>query len=214
MILELTNIHKTYHRESEDIPVLSDFFLALDYSETLAITGASGSGKTTLLNIIAGIDKADKGKIIFDGRNISLYTLEQLADVRLKNIGIVFQEHHLLQQCTAFENVLIPTLPLGDNKTATTYANELFDKLGMSERKTHFPSQLSGGECQRIAIIRALINKPKLLLADEPTGNLDKSTKTDLLKTLSYINKEFKTTIIMATHSDLAASYMDKTIEL
>jgi len=214
MILELINIHKTYSREIESIKVLSDFYLAVNYGEALAITGASGSGKTTLLNIIAGIDKADKGKIIFDGNDISLYTLEQLAAVRLQNIGIVFQDHHLLQQCTAFENVLIPTLPLDNGEDATQYADELFDKLGMSNRKDHFPSQLSGGECQRIAIIRALINRPKLLLADEPTGNLDKSTKSDLLKTLAYINKELETTIIMATHSDLAASYMSITISL
>jgi len=214
MILELINIHKTYNREIEIVKVLTDFYLALNYGEALAITGASGSGKTTLLNIIAGIDKADKGKIIFDGKNISLYTLEQLAAVRLQNIGIVFQDHHLLQQCTALENVLIPTLPLDNSDEARQYADELFDKLGMSKRKEHFPSQLSGGECQRIAIIRALINRPKLLLADEPTGNLDKSTKSDLLKTLAYINKELETTIIMATHSDLAASYMNRTISL
>jgi len=214
MILELINIHKTYNREIEIIKVLTEFYLALNYGEALAVTGASGSGKTTLLNIIAGIDKADKGKIIFDGQDISLYTLEQLAAVRLQNIGIVFQDHHLLQQCTALENVLIPTLPLDNSDEARQYADELFDKLGMSKRKDHFPSQLSGGECQRIAIIRALINRPKLLLADEPTGNLDKSTKRDLLKTLAYINKELETTIIMATHSDLAASYMNRTISL
>ncbi len=214
MILELINIHKTYNRDIEDIKVLSDFYLALNFGEALAITGASGSGKTTLLNIIAGIDKADKGSIIFDGQDISLYTLDQLASIRLKNIGIVFQDHHLLEQCTALENVLIPTLPIDNSDDAQQYAAALFEKLGMSNRKEHFPSQLSGGECQRVAIIRALINRPKLLLADEPTGNLDKSTKRDLLKTLSYINKEFKTAIIMATHSDLAASYMDRTISL
>lgn len=215
MILELRNIYKSYKTESEEIVVLDDFYLAVNAGDTLAVVGASGSGKTTLLNVISGVDKFDIGQIILNDQDISLYTLEQLAEVRLQNIGIIFQQHHLLPQCTAFENALLPTLPLdNDVKANEQYANELFERLDMADRKNHFPSQLSGGECQRVAIIRALINKPKLLLADEPTGNLDKSTKIELLDTLRYINEEFQMTIIMATHSDLAASYMSRTIAL
>ncbi|MDA3800216.1 MAG: ABC transporter ATP-binding protein [Kiritimatiellae bacterium] len=215
MILELKNICKSYTTESEEIVVLNDFYLAVNAGDTLAVVGASGSGKTTLLNVISGVDKANRGQIILNGQDFSLYTLEQLAEVRLQNIGIVFQNHHLLPQCTAFENALLPTLPLNSDVNANEqYADELFEKLGMADRKHHFPSQLSGGECQRVAIIRALINKPKLLLADEPTGNLDKSTKMELLNTLRYINEEFHMTIIMATHSDTAASYMSRTIPL
>lgn len=214
MILKLKNIYKTYKNERETINIFNGFNLNIAEGETIAVTGASGSGKTTLLNIIAGITEVDSGDIIFNGKNITKFNAEQMAKLRLNEIGIIFQDHHLLPQCTALENALLPTLPFNKAESSKPYAEKLFKILGLESRMNHFPAQMSGGECQRTAVIRALINKPKILLADEPTGNLDKTIKKELLDTLTYINQQFNTTILMVTHSDSAAAYMKNQITI
>ncbi len=213
-VLEIKNIVKGYNYEGGRLEVLKGADLTITEGEMLAITGTSGSGKTTLLNTIATIISADSGDIFFDQKNISDFNEDQRADFRLQNIGIIFQQHHLLPQCTAWENVLMPTINSRTKpEDLERYATELFQRAGIADRMHHFPGQLSGGECQRVAVIRALINRPSLLLADEPTGALDKNSTENLLNLLQDFNRDGMT-IIMVTHSDYAADKMNRKIKL
>ena len=207
-LLKLIDVHKKYYPPSGEVRVLKGVNLSLEKGKTAAITGPSGSGKTTLLNLIAVLDSPDQGQIIFNGTSVTDFTEQQMVEFRMKHIGIVFQQHFLLPQCTALENILLPTLPL---KTpydkAQNRAEELLGKIGLYQRKDFFPAQLSGGECQRIAVARALINDPSLILADEPTGSLDHKNAIgiiDLLKKLS--NKD--RTLIIVTHAEFIAEQM------
>jgi lipoprotein-releasing system ATP-binding protein len=219
MLLKLLDISKSYDKSlSENSkPVLHNLSMELDRGETMAILGPSGSGKSTLLNIIGTLDTPDRGEVIFNGQKIHSYNENQLASFRNREIGFVFQSHHLLPQCTVLENVLIPTLTSLDKtykKECRERANELIDEVGLLSHRDKFPGTLSGGECQRVAVIRALINKPKLLLADEPTGSLDRENAEAITALLLKLNIEFNAALIVVTHSEEIGRQMHKTYKL
>ena len=206
MILEVTHISKSYKNGTRNLAVLSDISLSVDQGEIITIMGPSGSGKSTLMNILGTLDKADKGTVRICDKKTDNLDDRSLAELRNKHIGFVFQFHHLLPEFTAIENVLMPAEISGMSTAVKTKANELFDYVGLNDRKEHFPSQLSGGEKQRVAVMRALINSPELVLTDEPTGNLDKKNGEKLLDLFTQISKDFHQTVIMTTHDEKAAS--------
>ena len=219
MLLKLSNINKSFG--SADArnykQVLNDISLELEKARTLAILGPSGSGKSTLLNIIGALDTPDSGFIIFNDFPLHNQTEKQLASFRNKEIGFIFQSHHLLPQCNVLENVMIPTLPIKDKaykKECYQRALELIKKVDLWDQQNDYPGTLSGGECQRVAVIRALINQPTLLLADEPTGSLDQSNAHSIIDLLLKLKEEYQTSLIVVTHSDLVGSRMDKKYSL
>lgn len=219
MLLKLSNINKSYETDQEGKPkhVLAGVSLELNQGETLAILGPSGSGKSTLLNIIGALDKPDDGDVIFNGNRLNDFTETQLATFRNREIGFIFQSHHLLPQCTVLENVLIPILPLKDakyKKECRARAVELIKTVDLWELKDKLPGTLSGGECQRVAVIRALINNPRILLADEPTGSLDRNNAMAITSLLLKLNKEFNTSLIVVTHSNEIGAKMDRSVNL
>lgn len=217
MYLTLKNISKTYRSQygKDSRQVLTNVNLAVDTGERVAIIGPSGSGKSTLLNIIGTLDRPDGGHIELSGKDPLSLAQDQVLELRSKHIGFIFQQHHLLPQCTLWENVLIPTLPLklkGDEHYA--YAERLLKETGLWELRMQKPAELSGGECQRAAVVRALINGPSLLLADEPTGSLDQQNALALVELLNGLNRTHGVAIIMVTHSLELARSMDKMYEL
>ncbi len=212
MLLELTHVHKSY--ASPPVEVLRDINFQLADGEAVAIVGPSGSGKSTLLNILGALDKPTQGTALFDGRDIATLTEPELAAIRNRQIGFIFQLHHLLPQCTVLENVLIPTLAGTPDATAPARAERLLERVGLKPRLAHRPGQLSGGECQRVAVARALINQPKLLLADEPTGALDHANATGLGQLLIELNKEQGVALVVVTHSLELAKRLPKVVEL
>ena len=219
MLLELKNIEKKYDIPSgkEQITVLKDISLHVARGESIAVVGPSGSGKSTLLNIIGALDKPTSGLVTFAGKNLADLDDSELSKIRNKDIGFVFQLHHLLPQCTALENVLIPTIPLGvkkENEEVRSRAIKLLERVGLDKHMDYFPAQLSGGELQRVAVVRALINRPKLVLADEPTGSLDRESSDNLGQLLIKLNKEEAVTLIVVTHSIELARLMDKVFNL
>ena len=182
--------------------MLRDVSLDLERGDALAIMGPSGSGKSTLLHILGTLDRPTRGEVRLEGRDPFALSERQLADFRNRHIGFVFQDHHLLPQCSVMENVLIPTLVARDNRQAMkTWARQLLDRVGLSDRLDHRPAELSGGERQRVAVARALIHRPVLLLADEPTGNLDRRTAESVGKLLLELHREEHTILIVVTHS-------------
>jgi len=202
---------------TELVPVLRDVTLEIQRGESVAIVGPSGSGKSTLLNIIGTLDRPDSGHVLLDGKDLSRLDDIQLAAVRNREIGFIFQSHHLLPQCTVLENVLVPTLANKDaalRNGAVERAKGLLDKVGLGARLTHRPGQLSGGERQRVAVVRALINQPKLLLADEPTGSLDRASAENLADLLVRLNREEGVTLIVVTHAPDLAKRMSRVLEL
>ena len=219
MLLELKNISKKYEIPSGEghTTVLRDISLQIIQGESVAIVGPSGSGKSTLLNIIGALDKPTSGVVTFAGKNLADLDDAELSQIRNQEIGFVFQLHHLLPQCTVFENVLIPTIPPGlekEDEDVQERARDLLGRVGLEKHKDYFPAQLSGGEMQRVAVIRALINRPKLVLADEPTGSLDRESSENLGQLLVKVNKEEGTTLITVTHSIEIARLMDKVYRL
>ncbi len=219
MLLELENISKYYDfpDNSDKNYILNDLTLEVSSGESIAIVGPSGSGKSTLLNIIGGLDRPSSGKVLLDGNDMVQLNDGKLAEIRNREIGFVFQLHHLLPQCTALENVLIPTLVSKDDshKAETeNYAKSLLERVGLAERMSYRPGQLSGGERQRVAVVRALINLPKLLLADEPTGSLDHANSVSLIHLLAELNQNDGIALIMVTHSQEMASQMSKIYQL
>lgn len=214
MLLKLENISKGYGIPGSHgyRPVLDDLHLELIKGEKIAITGPSGSGKTTLLNLMGALDQPEKGKIIFEGKDITGYSKIDLATFRNRKLGFIFQLHHLLPQLTLWENVLLPLLPLG--KTISTkqkeWAEYLIEKVGIWDQRNQKPSQLSGGECQRTAVVRALINKPELILADEPTGALDEENALALSQLLITLSVEENVTLVVVTHAQDLAARMDR----
>ncbi|MCK5056799.1 MAG: ABC transporter ATP-binding protein [Candidatus Aminicenantes bacterium] len=219
MLLELNHIEKKYPLPSGkgEICVLKDISLKVARGEAIAVVGPSGSGKSTLLNIIGSLDKPTSGSVSFAGKNPADLNDAELSKIRNLEIGFIFQLHHLLPQCTVLENVLIPTIPFGPKKDegdAKAAAVKLLQKVGLESHLDYFPAQLSGGELQRTAVVRALINKPKLILADEPTGSLDRESSENLGRLLVELNKVEGTTLIVVTHSSEIARLMDKTYKL
>jgi len=213
VLLEIKNLKKSYSSpdESEGLLVLNDITFQVDEGESIAIVGPSGSGKSTLLNILGTLDRPTSGKVLLEGKDVTRIDSNETSMLRNTKIGFVFQLHHLLPQCSVLENVLVPVLPQQnpDISQATARANELLGRVGLSARKQYRPGQLSGGECQRVAVVRALINKPALLLADEPTGSLDFQTALKLVQLLVELNREEKIALIMVTHSPDLAKKMD-----
>jgi lipoprotein-releasing system ATP-binding protein len=219
MLLELKNIEKKFKTPSGkgEITVLKDISLTVTGGEAIAVVGPSGSGKTTLLNIIGSLDKPTSGIVNFADKNLSDLDDAELSKTRNLDMGFVFQLHHLLPQLTVLENVLIPTIPFRSRKDNSDYesmAKKLLERVGLQDHMDYFPAQLSGGELQRTAVVRALINKPKLVLADEPTGSLDRESAANLGQLLVQLNKEEGTTLIVVTHSTELAQLMDKVYNL
>lgn len=214
-MLKLENITKYYEVPETSVRrmVLNELSLEIEGGDRIAILGPSGSGKSTLLNVMSSLDLPNSGSVNFDGEEISSYTSEQLAQFRNKKIGFVFQSHHLLPQLSLLENVLLPYLPEKDKavkKEAEKRALDLLEFVGLSERIHQRPGQMSGGECQRAAVVRALIHQPKLILADEPTGSLDKASAEQLAKLFVRINEEQAVTLVVVTHSEELAQYMNR----
>ena len=201
MILNAYQISKSYHNGEKELHVLRNVDLELQQGEIITIMGQSGAGKTTLLNILGTLDRPDSGSVSICGLDISQLTEKKLSELRNKQLGFVFQFHHLLPEFTAMENVLMPAIIEGDELNASERADELFDYVDMTERRNHYPSQLSGGERQRVAVLRALILKPGVVLADEPTGNLDESNADRLLNLFHKINDDFNQAFVITTHN-------------
>ena len=205
-LIDIKNVFKSYWRDSIEIPVLNDITLEVHYGEFLALMGPSGSGKTTLLNLIAGIDRPSKGSLTVSGTNIAELGESALAKWRSQHVGFVFQFYNLLPVLTAFENVELPLLLTSLSKAERQKHVELvLNVVGLGDRLHHYPKQLSGGQEQRVAIARAIVTDPTLLVADEPTGDLDKHSAEEILVLLDRLNKEFKKTIVMVTHDPRAA---------
>lgn len=201
MILNAYQISKSYHNGEKELHVLRNVDLELQQGEIITIMGQSGAGKTTLLNILGTLDRPDSGSVSICGLDISQLTEKKLSELRNKQLGFVFQFHHLLPEFTAMENVLMPALIAGDELNARERAVELFDYVDMTERRNHYPAQLSGGERLRVAVLRALILKPGVVLADEPTGNLDESNADRLLNLFHKINDDFNQAFVITTHN-------------
>jgi putative ABC transport system ATP-binding protein len=205
-IIQVQNVSKSYWRDSLEVPVLNDISIDVHEGEFLGLMGPSGSGKTTLLNLIAGIDRPSKGNVIVAGTDISKLNESELAKWRSHNVGFVFQFYNLLPVLTAFENVELPLLLTSLSKAERKKHVELvLDVVGLGDRVYHYPRQLSGGQEQRVAIARAIVTDPTLLVADEPTGDLDKHSAEEIMVLLERLNNEFKKTIVMVTHDPRAA---------
>ena len=200
VILKAKNIDKSYSNGKNTLTVLKNFCLDVNQGEIITIMGQSGSGKSTALNILGTLDDPESGAIFINDNQISNLSDNEISNIRNQYIGFVFQFHHLLPEFTAIENILMPTWISG-NENRTYEADQLLLTLNLMDRKNHFPNQLSGGERSRIAIARALINKPAVLLADEPTGNLDKENADKLVNLLIKINNEFDQAIVLTTHN-------------
>ena len=204
-ILRLSEVTKSFRTVKEDLVVLEKINLDIPEGTTLAIVGPSGSGKTTLLGLCAGLDRATSGQVVLDGVLLNGQSEDQLARIRNQSVGFIFQNFQLLPTLTALENVMIP-LELAGAPDAGKAATELLGKVGLSARLHHYPSQLSGGEQQRVSLARAFANKPRILFADEPTGNLDAETSEKVIRLLFELNREAGTTLVLVTHDmDLAA---------
>ena len=214
-ILELKNIQKTYGKGQTTLSVLKDINFAISSGEVVALVGPSGSGKSTLLHIAGLLDTPTKGQIFIQGKNISKMSDNERTDLRKKNMGFVYQAHLLLPDFTALENVMMPQLIAGtDKKTAQKKALDLLDKVGLKNRAIHRPGELSGGEQQRVAIARALANNPALLLADEPTGNLDPQTAEKVFALFMSLVRETGLSALIATHNPELANQMDRRISV
>jgi putative ABC transport system ATP-binding protein len=205
-VVEIKNLYKSYWRGNQRIPVLEDLSLTIPEGEFIALMGPSGSGKTTLLNLIAGIDQADQGTIQVAGTDITRLGETELAAWRSRHIGFVFQFYNLLPVLTAYENVELPLLLSAlSRKARRRHVDTALRVVGLSDRRDHYPQQLSGGQQQRVAIARAIITDPTIVVADEPTGDLDKVSAQEILQLMEGLNREFGKTIIMVTHDPRAA---------
>jgi ABC-type lipoprotein export system ATPase subunit len=217
--LVLRDVAKSYQSvlDGPAVSVLNGIDMEIQQGESSAIIGASGSGKSTLLNIIGTLDRPTRGQVLLEGQDLAQLNETQLADVRNRQIGFIFQAHHLLPQCTVLENVLVPTLVCDDDQlrqSAPERARRLLDRVGLGPRLHHRPGQLSGGERQRVAVVRGLINQPRLLLADEPTGALDRAAAEELARLLVELNREERVTLMVATHALDLAEQMGRRFQL
>ena len=212
-MITLSNLTKTVRSGAEDLTILSDVSIAIPEGQFVALTGASGSGKSTLLGLIAGLDAPTTGKITIDGDEITSMGEDGLAKIRSEKIGFVFQSFHLIPSLTAFENVLIPMEIIGA-PNAKGRARELLDEVGLSDRGHHYPSELSGGEQQRVAIARAFANQPRILLADEPTGNLDSKNGHHIFQLMEDLHRQRNITLVLVTHDPALAAKAQRQVVL
>jgi lipoprotein-releasing system ATP-binding protein len=207
-MLEVTSVSKSYRSPDGDVAILSDVSLSLAPGDAAAIMGPSGSGKSTLLYILGALEPPTSGSVTLEGTNPFSLSRKQLAAFRNKQIGFVFQDHCLLPQCSVIENVLVPTIVGADESASGVRARRLVEQVGLSHRITHLPGQLSGGEKQRVALARALVRQPQLLLCDEPTGNLDRTSAESVATLLLELQRAQRAILIVVTHSpDLAARF-------
>lgn len=214
-ILKATNIEKKYGNDNQGLVVLSELNISANEGEFTGIFGASGSGKSTLLHILGGLDKPDEGEVMVNDKNIYNIPNDELARFRNKDVGFIFQFYHLLPEFNALENVMLPALIAGENKKdAQERAIKSLKAVGMGDRAKHFPNELSGGEQQRVAISRALIMGPKIILADEPTGNLDQENGEKVMDMLLEINSKSDITILMVTHNPDLLKKLNKVLKL
>ena len=217
-ILELVEVAKRYDAGAPGgLEVLKGASLRVAAGESLAIVGPSGSGKSTLLALMGALDRPTSGQVLFEGRDLATLGDAELARLRNRRVGFVFQLHHLLPQCTVLENVLVPTLAGMDRslrREGRSRAQRLLARVGLGERLSHRPGQLSGGERQRVAVARALVNRPAVLLADEPTGSLDRRTADLLMRLLADLNAEEGVTLVVVTHAEKFAARMQRILEL
>jgi len=213
--LEIENVKKTYKMGKVLVPALRGVTFKVEKGEIVAVLGPSGSGKSTLLHILGALDRPNEGKVFVDGVNLSTLSTNELADVRLRKVGFVFQFFNLLPRLTALENVELP-LALADvsDKKCHEKASEVLKLVGLEERKDHRPAEMSGGEQQRVAIARALVNNPSIILADEPTGNLDTRTGFDIIRLMKRLNEERGQTFVVVTHDPAIAETADRIIYL
>ncbi len=215
-LLKLVDVSKSYSVGDQRVPVLDGISFTCEAGESIAVIGPSGCGKSTLLNIIGTLDQPERGEVFLENEKLSGLDENKIAEVRQRKIGFIFQQHHLLPQCTVLENVLVPVLAVKNisRPDAEKRAVRLLERVGLSPRLHHRPGELSGGERQRVAVVRALINQPKLLLADEPTGALDRHSAEKLGELLVELNREQNVALILVTHAlDLAAK-MKRQFEL
>jgi len=214
-LLKTENISRAFKAGAHTITVLQNINITIEKGEFVAIIGKSGSGKSTLMNILGCLDVATSGTYTIEDKNVSHMTVDQLAEIRNKKIGFVFQRYHLLPDMTAVENVMLPRLYANvSEKDARTQALQMLQQVDLADRGHHFPSELSGGEQQRVAVARALINKPTILLADEPTGNLDSVTEERIMELLRQLHKERGVTIVLITHDEHIAQEASRVIKL
>lgn len=212
-ILRIEGLSKIYGKGENKVEALKDVSLSVNKGEFVAIVGASGSGKSTLLHLIGGLDRPTAGKVIIDGESIYDYKEEKLAIFRRRKIGFVFQFFNLIPVLDVEENIALPAL-LDNEKVDKKYLEELIGILGLTDRKTHLPSELSGGQRQRVSIGRALLNKPSIVLADEPTGNLDSKNSKEVIELLKYTSRKFNQTLMLITHDYNIASMADRIITI
>jgi putative ABC transport system ATP-binding protein len=214
-LVEIREVTKAYHRDSQEIPVFSGVTMDIAQGEFLALMGPSGSGKSTLLNLLAGLDRPNSGRIVVAGDEVTRMNGKQLAGWRARHIGFVFQFYNLLPVLTAFQNVELPLLLTNlSKKERREHVLASLQIVGLTERAEHFPRQLSGGQQQRVGIARAIVSDPTILLADEPTGDLDAKSAEEILVLLQRLNKEFGKTIVMVTHDAKAAEHAHATMHL
>ena len=212
-VVRATGIGKTVPTLAGHLTILDGIDLEIDVGETLSVVGASGSGKTTLLGILAGLDLPTEGQVYLAGHELTAMGEEERARVRGRHVGFVFQTFRLLASLSALENVMLPAELRGDS-SAETQARELLERVGLGNRATHYPRQLSGGEQQRVAIARAFASRPTVLFADEPTGNLDTHTGAKIIDLVFQLNEEFNTTLVLVTHDDRLAGRCGHLVEL
>ncbi|MGS2602295.1 ABC transporter ATP-binding protein [Clostridioides difficile] len=211
-ILEIKNLNKIYGKSETEVKALSQINLKINSGEFVVIVGKSGSGKSTLLHIMAGLETPTNGDVIIDNINISSLDEKKRSALRKEKLGLIFQSYNLIPVLTVEENIKLPTINIKNKDEA--YINELMELLGIKDRRMYLPNQLSGGQQQRVAIARALVNKPSIVFADEPTGNLDTKTESDVLSLLKESQKKYNQTIIMITHNIDITKYVDRVIEI
>ncbi len=212
-ILQSQNLSKTYIIGSKEVKALVDVSIEIERGEFISIVGKSGSGKSTLLNLLGGLDKQSDGKVIVDEEDLSKLNDEELTIFRRRKIGFVFQNYNLVPNLSVFENIILPT-KLDNKKVDEVFLTEIINALGIEDKMNYLPGNLSGGEQQRVAIARALLSKPAIILADEPTGNLDSKTGLEVVALLKSLNKKFSQTIVMITHNEEIAQLSDRIIHI
>ena len=215
-LVEVRGVSKSFRTGDHKVRVLDEVHLSVAAQESVAIVGPSGSGKSTLLNLLGTLDQPDQGTIVIDGKNLAMMAGDELAKFRNLNIGFVFQSHHLLPHLTVLENILVPVLAQASEvgEEILLRATQLLQRVGLADREKHLPGRLSGGERQRVAVVRALINQPRLILADEPTGALDRVSAAEVGRLLLELNREHGITLIVATHSEELAARLDRVISM